>query len=270
MDTNIFPLVRENPEPHRKYLVLEGERTGWVLPGNMLRTQQADRWSPNRVQEAAILVSPQVRPGERIIPLEMHESQVRERQVGEYITDPAVLVRDQDSTDTYADWVRIPDGLDGGDLELLRHQIREHLVLAGYEEQSRNRGWHNHWRNVLENAGFTPRPVPTVMSVQAKWRMDGYSLDTMLTPEFHRELRQASDGIALSTVTTTHAVLLPNTASECTCSARATLYQKDQEINSGQQFETIRDLVGVGMKSRLTLVSVLVRSVTCAYGYSNS
>jgi len=269
MDTNVFPLVGVNPDMHRKYLVLTGERAGWVVQGNMLRTEQEDRWSPTRVLEPVILVNPQVRPGDRIIPLKMDESQVQVRRVGEYITDPRALVSDQESTESYENWVRIPDGVEEEALELLRYQIREHLLLAGYEEQSRNRGWHRHWRDVLESSGFTPRPVPTVLSVQAKWRLDGYSLDSMLAPDFFRELQQGSEGIALSTVTTTHTVLLPNTTVECTCGARATLYRKDEEINAGPQYETIRDQVRVGMKSRMNLTSVLVRSVTCAYGHSS-
>jgi len=270
MDVNLFPLVRQNPDVHRKYLVLDGDRTGWVLPGSMLRTTQRDQWSPRRVTESAVMVNETVGPGDRIIPLKMHESQVRQRQVGEVITDPRIVVRDQESTDTYDEWVRLPNEVVGDDLELLRYQIREHLLLAGYENESRNRGWHNYWRDVLEKADFVPRPVPTVLSVQAKWRLDSYSLGTMLAPDFYRDVQRASDGIALSTVTTQHTVLLPNHTAECTCTARATLYQKDQEINSGEQFNTIRDIVRVGMKDRMTLVSVLVRSVTCAYGFSNS
>ena len=269
MDTSIFPLVSVNPEPHRKYMVLEGERTGWVVPGSMLRTQQADRWSPVRVLEPVILVNPQVRPGERIIPLKMRESQVRQRVVGAYITDPRPLVTDQASTESYENWVHVPEELVGDDLELLRYQIREHLLLAGYEEESRRRGWYDYWRTVLRDAGVSARPVPTVLSVQAKWRLDGYTLDGMLTPDFFQELQRASDGIALSTVTTSHTVLLPNTTAECTCRDRAILYQKDQEIAAGEQFNTIRDIVRVGIKSRMALVNVVVRSVTCAYGHSS-
>jgi hypothetical protein len=262
-------LVATNPEPHQKYLVLTGERAGWVLPGNMLRTTQRDSWSARRITEPVVLVNTLARPDDQIIPLKMNESQVRVRRVGQVITEPRTRLRDRESTDVYDDWVALPGGIPDEDLELLRYQIREHLLLAGYERESQRRGWHDYWRRVLESAGFTPRPVPTVLSVQAKWRIDPYRLDTMLAADFYRDLQRGSEGIALSTVTTTHTVLLPNHTAECTCTARARLYQKDQEINAGEQFNTIRDAVRVGMKSQMNLVNVVVRSVTCAYGYSS-
>src|SRR3990170_1335047 len=80
MDMDLFTnRVTRNPQGHLKYLILEGTRTGWVLPGNMLLTETR---GPNTLlTESALPINPAVGEGDTVVPLKMHESRVWEYRV---------------------------------------------------------------------------------------------------------------------------------------------------------------------------------------------
>lgn len=265
MDMELFTnRITRNPLAHRKYLILEGPRAGWVMPGSMLRMQAAGFGDQMRLLEAALPINPTVAEGDTVVPLKMRESQVVEDTV---VTVAGKAIRLQGGRyDDIFEWVVLPPGLPDQDKALFLLQIREHLVLHGYEEESRRRGWHSFWRDVNESAGFTLRPVPTTVQVRAKWRIGRMELGNFVRPERMADIIEGSDEFLMTHITTDHTVLLPNAAAECRCTDHARVHVPGVEATGGDSFAIMRDILRVGMKTRMELHSIEVRSVNCPYG----
>lgn len=265
MDLELFTnRITRNPEGHRKYLILEGARAGWVMPGGMLLTRE--QGFGLILQESVIPINPVVSQGDRVLPLKMRESRAEEGIVASY--DPKYITLNGWS-DRITEWVVLPPDLPEQDKELFLLQIREHLLLAGYEEESRRRGWHDFWRDVNESAGFVLRPVPATVIVRARWRVGRYDLANFVQPERMAEIVAMSDEVVLSHVTTDHTVLLPNLSADCRCREHARVLALNTEITSGPGFRQMSDLLTVGLKSRMDLHSVEVRAINCPYGQSS-
>lgn len=269
MDVNHFRTrITRDPEPNRKYLILTGARTGWVMPGNMLlSTGERGSWGGVQLRETVVPINPTVNVGDRVVPLRMRESMVEERTVRE--AQPR-FIRVEGRNDMIEEWVVFPAALSDDDRALLRLQIREHLVLHGYEEESRRRGWQQFWRDVNESAGFTLRPVPSVMQVRAKWRVPRYEMENFLRPERMTDLTDNSDTVIMSHVITDHTILLPNTAAECRCSDHARVHRIGTEVTDGRSFRDLHDMLRVGFKQRIELHSVEVRQINCAFGMASA
>lgn len=266
METNAFHTrITRNPGPNRKYLILTGARAGWVMPGNMLLTRaQATRYDPVLLSEVVVPINPTVAVGDMVVPLKMRGSLVTEHRVTE-VQGKAIRTEDRRG-ELFEEWVVIPEEVPAEDRALLLLQIREHLVLAGYEEESRRRGWYQFWKEVNESAGFILRPVPTVMSVRARWRVNRYELANFMQPDRLAEIVEASDEVILSHITTDHTILLPNVAAECRCADHARVHRVGAEVTSGDSYRAIHDILYVGFKTRMELHSVEVRSLNCALG----
>lgn len=266
MDMELFMnRVTRNPEAHRKYLILEGPRAGWVLPGSMLRTQESN--FRINLLESVLPINPTVAVGDTVVPLRMNDSRVREQTV-ESVETKFIRVGPDMRYQDMAEWVVLPPDLPEQDKELFLLQIREHLLLHGYEEESRRRGWHQFWKDVNEAAGFTLRPVPATVILRAKWRVSKYDLPNFVQPERLNEIQSMSDEFVLSHVTTDHTVLLPNQSAECRCREHARVHVINAEVTNGASFRALSDLLMVGAKSRMDLHSVEVRAINCPYGQS--
>jgi hypothetical protein len=255
--------ITRNPEAHRKYLILEGARAGWVLPSSMLLTEQ--RWFTGVLFESVLAINPTVAVGDMVVPLKMHQSQVGEHRV--QVVNPTHLRVEGDMRyEDITEWVVLPVNLPEQDKEVFLLQIREHLVLHGYEEEARNRGWHTFWREVNEAAGFTLRPVPTTVRLRAKWRVSHYDLANFVRPERLAEIQAMSDEFVLSHAVTDHTVLLPNMSAECRCADMAREHAVGTEATRGTSFRMFSDLLMVGAKARMELASIEVRQINCPYG----
>lgn len=267
MDLTLFRTrITQNPEPNRKYLILDGARAGWVMPGNMLlQTPRVMRFDSDLLRENVVPINPIVAVGDMVVPLHMRNSVVTEHRVRELVDAKNIRVEDRHG-EVFNEWVVLPEALPDEDRQLLLLQIREHLVLAGYEDEARRRGWGQFWKNVNDTAGFTLRPVPTVVNVRAKWRVSRYELGRFMQAERLAELVEASDQVVLSHITTDHTVMLPNVTAECRCGDHARVHQVGQEVTSGDSYRTISDILHVGFKTTLELASVEVRSLSCAFG----
>lgn len=264
MDMDLFTnRVTRNPEGSKKYLILEGARAGWVMPGGMLLTRTEGL--RQILTEAVLPINPVVSVGDTIIPLKMRESRVTSGVVTS--VEPKYVIVEGWPV-AINEWVVLPEDLPEQDRYLFLLQIREHLLLAGYEEESRRRGWHDFWRDVNESAGFTLRPVPATVIVRAKWRVGRYDLANFVQPERLEEIKAMSDEFVLSHVTTDHTVLLPNLSAECRCREHARIHALNTEVTSGPGFRVMSDLLMVGLKSRMELHSVEVRAINCPYGQS--
>lgn len=257
--------ITRNPEPNRKYLILEGARAGWVMPGNMLLTRpQATRYDPVYLRETVVPINPIVAVGDMVVPLQMRESLVTEHQVTEVVGKG--IRTENRRGELFEEWAVIPESVPAEDRALFLLQIREHLLLAGYENESRRRGWYQIWKDVNESAGFILRPVPTVMAVRARWRVNRYELANFMQPDRLAEIVEASDEVVLSHVTTDHTILLPNVSAECRCADHARVHQVGQEVTNGDSYRAIHDILYTGFKTRMELHSVEVRSLNCALG----
>lgn len=264
MDMELFTnRVMRNPEAHRKYLILEGPRAGWVMIGSMLRTRTVG--FREILEEAVLPINPTVAIGDTVIPLKMHESRVQEQTV-EAVETKFIRVGGDMRYRDITEWVVLPSELPLQDKELFLLQIREHLLLHGYEEEARRRGWHEFWKDVNEAAGFTLRPVPATVIVRAKWRVSRYDLANFVQPERMQEIQAMSDEFVLSHVTTDHTVLLPNLSAECRCREHARVHTLGSEVTTGPGFRQMSDLLMVGAKSRMELHSIEVRAINCPYG----
>lgn len=266
MELTLFPgRITQNPEPNRKYLILDGARAGWVMPGNMLRaTPRVMRFDNDLLQETVVPINPTVNVGDMVVPLKMRQSLVTEHAVREVVNEKHIRVEDR--YDDFEDWIVLPPALPDNDRQLLLLQIREHLLLEGYEDEARRRGWGQFWRDVNDTAGFTLRPVPTIMQVRAKWRVSRYELGRFMQADRLAELVAASDQVVLSHITTDHTVSMPNVTAECRCGEHARVHRVGQEVTSGDSYRAISDILHTGFKTTLELASVEVRSLSCAFG----
>jgi hypothetical protein len=266
MDATMFAeMTRRNPEPNRRYLILDGPRAGWVMPGNMLLRNE-ELFTSDSLSESVVPINPTVTVGDRVVPLKMRNSEVTEGVV-RTVREKTVMVEGR--YDQFEEWVRLPQNMPDNDRHLLLLQIREHLLLEGYEKESRRRGWNKFWLDVNQSAGFTPRPVPTYMRVRTKWRISRYELGNFMVPEKYREIVEASDDFIMSHVTTDHTIMLANVAAECRCADHARVHRLGQEVTSGESFRLISDYLSRGMKSRMEMASVEVRELSCAYGLTS-
>lgn len=266
MDMDYFPQrITRNPEGHRKYLILEGARAGWVVPGGMLLSN--DEGFRVTLRESALAINPTVSVGDTVLPLRMRESQVRESTVTH--VDPKFIRVESMPYQDITEWVTLPPAIPEQAKELFLLQVREHLLLHGYEEEARRRGWHEFWKDVNEAAGFTMRPVPATVVLRAKWRVGRYDLANFIQPERMAEIVSMSDEFILSHAVTDHTVLLPNLSAECRCREHARLHALGTEVTSGPGFRQLSDLLTVGLKSRMELASVEVRAINCPYGQSS-
>lgn len=263
MDATMFPeMTRRDPEPNRKYLILEGARAGWVMPGNML-LRNDEVFGGSTLSESVIPLNPTVAIGDRVLPLKMRNSLVEE---GVVRLVESKFIQVEGRYDSFDEWVRLPQNLPDEDRAILLLQIREHLVLAGYERESRRRGWHKFWKDVNEEAEFTPRPVPTYMRVRTRWRVSRYELGNFVVPERYNEIVEASDEFVMSHVTTDHTIMLPNVAAECRCAEHARVHRLGTEVTTGDSFRLVSEYLRVGMKARMELAGVEVREISCAFG----
>lgn len=263
MDLDLFDRrVTRNPEGQRKYLILEGARVGWVLPGNMLLVRESAY--DTYLSESVLPLNPTVAVGDTVLPLRMQESQVRERVVTEVNTETIRV--DGIPGNDIEEWVVLPSALPQVDKDLFFLQVREHLVLHGYEENARRRGWFDFWRDVNESAGFVLRPTPVTVTVRAKWRINRMRLDSYIQPEKMQEILTGSDALVLAHVSTDHTVYLPSVSAECRCADLARTHVLATESTSGQSYQELAQILQTGMKSRLELHSVEVRSISCPYG----
>lgn len=266
MDLTLFDRrITRNPEGQSKYLILEGARVGWVLPGNMLLTRPTDMFDTSYLSESVLPVNPIVNVGDTVLPLHMYESQVRERVVTQVVDAKSIRVDGMPGVEIQ-EWVLIPESVPQADKEMFFLQIREHLVLYGYEENARRRGWFDYWKDVNEAAGFILRPVPATVLVRAKWRVNRGRLDSYIQPERMQEIMASSDAFVLAHVTTDHTVYLPSVAAECRCVEHARTHALNQEVTTGPSYQAMAQILRTGMKSRLELHSVEIRSISCPYG----
>lgn len=267
MDLTLFRTrITQNPEPNRKYLILDGARAGWVMPGNMLlAAPRIQRYDPYLLRETVVPINPIVAVGDMVVPLHMRESLVTEHRVSEVVDSKNIRVEGRRG-EAFNEWAVLPAALSDEDRQLMLLQIREHLLLAGYEEEARRRGWAQFWKNVNETAGFTLRPVPTVMQVRARWRVSRYELGRYMQAERLAEIVEASDAVVLSHITTDHTVMLPNVVAECRCGEHARMHRVGQEVTSGDSYRAISEILHTGFKTNLELASVEVRSMSCAFG----
>lgn len=263
MDLTLFDRrITRNPEAQRKYLILEGARVGWVLPGNMLLTR--DGGYDVYLTESVLPINPTVAVGDTVLPLHMRESQVQERVVTE--VDSKFIRVDGIPGIEIDEWVVLPEALPQQDKDLFFLQIREHLVLHGYEENARRRGWFDFWKDVNEAAGFTLRPTPVTVSVRAKWRVNRMRLNAYIQPERLQEIESSSDAFVLAHVSTDHTVYLPSVSAECRCSDLARTHTLATEVTTGESYRVMAEALQAGMKARLELHSIEIRSISCPYG----
>lgn len=263
MDVTLFDRrTTRNPEGQSKYLILEGARAGWVMPGNMLLTHE--QGFATYLTESVLPINPIVNVGDTVLPLHMHESRVQERVVTE--VDPQFIRVDGMPGIEIKEWVLLPESLPRQDKDLFFLQIREHLTLAGYEENARRRGWFDYWKDVNASAGFILRPLPSTVLVRAKWRVNRGRLDAYIQPERMQEIVSSSDAFVVAHVTTDHTVYLPSVAAECRCVEHARVHPLNQEVTSGASYQTMAEILRTGMKSRLELHSIEVRAISCPYG----
>jgi len=262
MDTSLFPLVTRNPRKNLKYMILEGPRTGWVMPGSMLETR--DTFTGVDIIDRVMLINPAVEEGNQVVPLRMRDSIVAPDTVRAVQSKTITTANHAGPTD---EWVVLPENLPDQDRELFLLQIREHVVLREYERQTTRRGWGQYWKTVNEDAGFTLRPVPATMTVRAKWRVSRSMLDSYITADRLRDIVENSDQVVMSHVTTDHTIYLANHAAQCRCNEFARTHRVGQEATGGESFREIYDVISTGLKQRLELASIEVRAINCPLGY---
>lgn len=262
MNTTHFTLVRE-PLAYERYLILNGPRTGRVLPGNMITAREG--LFARVAEEDITAVNPEVAVGDRIIPLRMAESRIDIKTVTRVVEQGKSI-----QAEGYSDldmWVRVAndDDIPALEREIFLLKVREDATLRGFESEAQRRDWSYDWTSVLSEAGFDRRAVPVILRVRAKWRVSAAQLAGMIQPETMAALRAGADEVVLSHITMDHTVYLPGTE-RCDCRNLRGTYAMGSDLTDGAPFRAVRSALLGPQKQRLELASINVRSIGCAYG----